>query len=95
MRLQVCKRMIALAPDVSIVSTAAAAAASGSRYECSLYFLTKKFVGLVKHAEDGILDLNSAVVELRVKVCPQPLPVHPIRSYGLPMYVVSAAKVFS
>mmetsp|Transcript_67745 Transcript_67745/g.167367 ORF Transcript_67745/g.167367 Transcript_67745/m.167367 type:complete len:319 (+) Transcript_67745:25-981(+) len=42
-------------------------AQAGSRYECSLYFLTKKFVGLVQLAEDGILDLNSAAVDLRVK----------------------------
>jgi hypothetical protein len=39
----------------------------GSRYECSLYFLTKKFVGLIQVAEEGILDLNSAAVELHVK----------------------------
>ena len=39
----------------------------GSRYECSLYFLTKKFVGLIQVAEEGILDLNSAAIELHVK----------------------------
>ena len=44
----------------------------GSRYECSLYFLTKKFVGLIQLAEDGILDLNSAAVDLQVKVTSSP-----------------------
>ena len=34
--------------------------ATGSRYDCSLGILTKKFVTLVKSADHGVLDLNSA-----------------------------------
>ena len=44
-------------------SSAVAAAmgdATGSRYDCSLGILTKKFVTLVKSADHGVLDLNSA-----------------------------------
>ena len=33
---------------------------TGSRYDCSLGILTKKFVTLVKSADHGVLDLNSA-----------------------------------
>lgn len=29
-------------------------------------FLTKKFINLIKHAEDGILDLNKAAETLEV-----------------------------
>lgn len=50
----------------------------GSRYECSLYFLTKKFVGLIQVAEDGILDLNSAAVDLHVKVPISPPAASPV-----------------
>jgi hypothetical protein len=37
------------------------------RYDCSLGLLTKKFVGLVQQAENGILDLNSAAEHLGVQ----------------------------
>ncbi|GMJ12029.1 E2F transcription factor 3 [Hibiscus trionum] len=41
--------------------------AGSCRYDSSLGFLTKKFVNLIKHAEDGILDLNQAAETLEVQ----------------------------
>ncbi|CAI9768585.1 unnamed protein product [Fraxinus pennsylvanica] len=38
-----------------------------SRYDNSLGLLTKKFINLIKHAEDGILDLNKAADRLEVQ----------------------------
>eukprot|EP00802_Teleaulax_amphioxeia_P027218 Tamp_28496.p1 GENE.Tamp_28496~~Tamp_28496.p1 ORF type:complete len:258 (-),score=73.73 Tamp_28496:36-788(-) len=40
---------------------------TNSRYDCSLGILTKKFVTLVKSANNGVLDLNSAAEQLTVK----------------------------
>lgn len=37
------------------------------RYDSSLGLLTKKFINLLKHAEDGILDLNKAAEMLEVQ----------------------------
>ncbi|KAM0853970.1 hypothetical protein ACQ4PT_050723 [Festuca glaucescens] len=37
------------------------------RYDNSLGLLTKKFISLLKHAEDGILDLNNAAETLEVQ----------------------------
>uniref|UniRef100_A0A5B6ZWZ9 Putative transcription factor E2FB n=1 Tax=Davidia involucrata TaxID=16924 RepID=A0A5B6ZWZ9_DAVIN len=37
------------------------------RYDSSLGLLTKKFINLIKHAEDGILDLNRAADTLEVQ----------------------------
>ncbi|KAF8395448.1 hypothetical protein HHK36_019394 [Tetracentron sinense] len=37
------------------------------RYDSSLGLLTKKFITLIKHAEDGILDLNKAADTLEVQ----------------------------
>ncbi|KAM7496967.1 hypothetical protein LguiA_021381 [Lonicera macranthoides] len=37
------------------------------RYDSSLGLLTKKFINLIKHAEDGILDLNKAADTLEVQ----------------------------
>ncbi|XP_071697357.1 transcription factor E2FA-like [Rutidosis leptorrhynchoides] len=37
------------------------------RYDSSLGLLTKKFINLIKHAEDGILDLNNAAETLDVQ----------------------------
>ncbi|KAK4358549.1 hypothetical protein RND71_020778 [Anisodus tanguticus] len=37
------------------------------RYDSSLGLLTKKFINLIKHAEDGMLDLNKAADTLEVK----------------------------
>ncbi|TKY53142.1 Transcription factor E2FA [Spatholobus suberectus] len=41
--------------------------ASNCRYDSSLGLLTKKFINLVKHAKDGILDLNKAAETLEVQ----------------------------
>ncbi|GMI79691.1 E2F transcription factor 3 [Hibiscus trionum] len=41
--------------------------AGNGRYDSSLGLLTKKFVNLIKHAEDGILDLNKAAETLEVQ----------------------------
>ncbi|KAK9727053.1 hypothetical protein RND81_05G254800 [Saponaria officinalis] len=38
-----------------------------SRSDCSLVLLTKKFINLIKHAEDGILDLNKTAEVLEVQ----------------------------
>eukprot|EP00850_Spirogloea_muscicola_P013010 SM000086S23062 [mRNA] locus=s86:472875:476673:+ [translate_table: standard] len=40
---------------------------SVSRYDNSLGLLTKKFIDLIKHAEDGVLDLNKAAETLNVQ----------------------------
>nr|GMD71365.1 transcription factor E2FB-like [Ipomoea batatas] len=37
------------------------------RYDSSLGLLTKKFINLIKHSEDGILDLNNAADTLEVQ----------------------------
>ncbi|KAK4791040.1 hypothetical protein SAY86_031453 [Trapa natans] len=37
------------------------------RYDSSLGLLTRKFINLIKHAEDGILDLNKAAETLQVQ----------------------------
>ncbi|XP_031401743.1 transcription factor E2FA-like [Punica granatum] len=37
------------------------------RYDSSLGLLTKKFINLIKHAEDGVLDLNKAAETLQVQ----------------------------
>ncbi|XP_073286635.1 transcription factor E2FB-like isoform X1 [Primulina huaijiensis] len=37
------------------------------RYDSSLGLLTKKFINLIKHAENGILDLNNAAAMLEVQ----------------------------
>ncbi|XP_057981917.1 transcription factor E2FA [Malania oleifera] len=41
--------------------------ASSCRYDSSLGLLTKKFINLIKHAEDGVLDLNNAADTLEVQ----------------------------
>ncbi|XP_076953797.1 transcription factor E2FA-like [Bidens hawaiensis] len=41
--------------------------AGSCRYDSSLGLLTKKFINLIKHAEDGILDLNNAADILEVQ----------------------------
>nr|GMD90006.1 transcription factor E2FB-like [Ipomoea batatas] len=37
------------------------------RYDSSLGLLTTKFINLIKHEEDGILDLNNAADTLEVQ----------------------------
>nr|GLL46105.1 transcription factor E2FA-like [Ipomoea trifida] len=39
----------------------------GCRYDSSLGLLTKKFINLIKHAEDGMIDLNNAADALEVQ----------------------------
>ncbi|XVF07568.1 hypothetical protein REPUB_Repub06bG0150600 [Reevesia pubescens] len=41
--------------------------AGSCRYDSSLGLLTKKFINLIKHAEDGMLDLNKAAETLEVQ----------------------------
>lgn len=41
---------------------------AGSRYDASLGLLTRKFVGLLEDAEEGLLDLNKAAEALGVQV---------------------------
>lgn len=41
-------------------------AGGNCRYDSSLGLLTKKFVGLVEAAPDGVLDLNKAADNLKV-----------------------------
>ncbi|XP_022766988.1 transcription factor E2FA-like isoform X2 [Durio zibethinus] len=41
--------------------------AGSCRYDSSLGLLTKKFINLIKHSEDGILDLNKAAETLEVQ----------------------------
>ncbi|XP_051131256.1 transcription factor E2FB-like [Andrographis paniculata] len=41
--------------------------AGSCRYDSSLSLLTKKFINLIKHAEDGDLDLNKAADTLKVQ----------------------------
>ncbi|KAI5674423.1 hypothetical protein M9H77_14787 [Catharanthus roseus] len=41
--------------------------AGSCRYDSSLGLLTKKFINLIKHAEDGIIDLNKAAETLEVQ----------------------------
>ncbi|KAJ0028046.1 hypothetical protein Pint_36132 [Pistacia integerrima] len=41
--------------------------AGNCRYDSSLGLLTKKFINLIKHAEDGMLDLNKAAETLEVQ----------------------------
>ena len=42
-------------------------AKTGSRYDTSLGILTKRFVGILKKAPNGILDLNKAAEDLGVQ----------------------------
>ena len=50
-----------------------AGGAGGCRYDSSLGLLTKKFVGLVEAAPDGVLDLNKAAEALNVRHSLPPL----------------------
>lgn len=44
--------------------------AAGSRYDASLGLLTRKFIGLLEDADEGLLDLNKAAEALGVQVRP-------------------------
>lgn len=43
-------------------------AGGNCRYDSSLGLLTKKFVGLVETSPDGVLDLNKAADNLKVRI---------------------------
>ncbi|XP_047318873.1 transcription factor E2FB-like [Impatiens glandulifera] len=55
------------APDIGTPSGHNATTVGPCRYDSSLGLLTKKFINLIKHAEDGILDLNRAADILEVQ----------------------------
>ncbi|OAY42972.1 transcription factor E2FA [Manihot esculenta] len=54
-------------PASNIDSPSPLTPAGSCRYDSSLGLLTKKFVNLIKRAEDGILDLNKAAETLEVQ----------------------------
>ncbi|KAH9561899.1 hypothetical protein CY35_05G046000 [Sphagnum magellanicum] len=58
-----------LTPGASAIGSPASAPTPTStcRYDSSLGLLTKKFVNLIKQAEDGVLDLNKAADTLHVQ----------------------------
>ncbi|KAL3530336.1 hypothetical protein ACH5RR_009658 [Cinchona calisaya] len=55
------------APNVGSPSANHLTPVGPCRYDSSLGLLTKKFINLIKHAEDGILDLNKAAGTLEVQ----------------------------
>ncbi|KAL3532147.1 hypothetical protein ACH5RR_005668 [Cinchona calisaya] len=56
-----------LTPLSNVGSPAPLTPAGSCRYDSSLGLLTKRFINLIKHAEDGILDLNKAAETLEVQ----------------------------
>ncbi|XP_022866679.1 transcription factor E2FA-like isoform X1 [Olea europaea var. sylvestris] len=68
-RSKVAKNNISSSPTpASSVDTPLTLTPAGScRYDSSLSLLTKKFINLIKYAEDGILDLNKAADTLQVQ----------------------------
>lgn len=54
-------------PSSNVGSPSPLTPASNCRYDSSLGLLTKKFIHLIKQAEDGILDLNKAADTLEVQ----------------------------
>ncbi|XP_075089791.1 transcription factor E2FA [Nicotiana tabacum] len=52
---------------VSNVGSPSPLTPANCRYDSSLGLLTKKFINLIKHAEDGMLDLNQAADTLEVQ----------------------------
>lgn len=59
---------IATAPARSFHRVCAGHVATGSRYDASLGLLTRKFIGLLEDADEGLLDLNKAAEALGVQV---------------------------
>jgi transcription factor E2F3 len=53
-------------PGIGSPTTSAPTTSGTCRYDSSLGLLTKKFVNLIKQAEDGVLDLNKAADTLHV-----------------------------
>ncbi|XP_015936143.1 transcription factor E2FB-like [Arachis duranensis] len=68
-RLTKCNRSGSQIPGSNISSPSAnnLAPSGPCRYDSSLGLLTKKFINLIKQAEDGILDLNKAAETLEVQ----------------------------
>ncbi|KAK1563745.1 hypothetical protein Q3G72_032116 [Acer saccharum] len=54
-------------PVSNVGSPSTLTPAGSCRYDSSLGLLTKKFINLIKHAEDGMLDLNKAAETLEVQ----------------------------
>ncbi|KAG9139007.1 hypothetical protein Leryth_026121 [Lithospermum erythrorhizon] len=54
-------------PGSNIDSPSPLTPAGNCRYDSSLGMLTKKFINLIKHAEDGMIDLNKAAETLEVQ----------------------------
>ncbi|KAL8227151.1 hypothetical protein R6Q57_016983 [Mikania cordata] len=55
------------APQTPVPNIGSPSPIGSCRYDSSLGLLTKKFINLIKHAEDGILDLNNAADNLEVQ----------------------------
>ncbi|KAL0309436.1 UNVERIFIED_CONTAM: Transcription factor E2FA [Sesamum radiatum] len=60
-------RSVPSTPIANVDSPSALTPAGSCRYDSSLSLLTKKFITLIKHAEDGELDLNKAADTLQVQ----------------------------
>ncbi|XP_016646989.1 PREDICTED: transcription factor E2FB-like [Prunus mume] len=69
-RLTKCSRSGPQTPASNVGSPSGAnlTPAGPCRFDSSLGLLTKKFINLIKHAEDGILDLNNAADTLEAQV---------------------------
>ncbi|XP_042421917.1 transcription factor E2FB-like [Zingiber officinale] len=59
--------MLTPASNVGSPSSDSLTPISSCRYDSSLGLLTKKFINLLKHAQDGVLDLNKAAEILKVQ----------------------------
>ncbi|XP_074289557.1 transcription factor E2FB-like [Silene latifolia] len=66
-RITKCNRAGPRTPLSNVGSPANDIPVGPSRSDCSLVLLTKKFINLIKHAEDGILDLNKTAEVLEVQ----------------------------
>lgn len=64
-----CNRAVLQTPGTNVGSPSGHNLTPGGpcRFDSSLGILTKKFINLIKHAEDGILDLNNAAEALEVQ----------------------------
>ncbi|KAL2250859.1 transcription factor E2FA [Sesamum indicum] len=60
-------RSVPSTPIANVDSPSSLTPAGSCRYDSSLSLLTKKFITLIKHAEDGELDLNKAADTLQVQ----------------------------
>ncbi|KAK6944101.1 E2F/DP family, winged-helix DNA-binding domain [Dillenia turbinata] len=62
-----CNRSALQTPISNTGSPSTSTLAGNCRYDSSLGLLTKKFINLIKHADDGTLDLNNAADTLEVQ----------------------------